>query len=415
MKKLLLIFTLLCYGTTTTAQCYTTLIGYDFKFYALKTDGTLWIKGFNTNDYFGLGTTATIPDFIQFGSDTNWTANIVQSLSFTLAIKTDGSLWSWGTAIAGAGGGTAAQNSNAPYTQPTQLGTDTNWAKIVTSGQHTLAIKTNGTLWVWGTNANGNFGIPSFPIGAVSYTPLQVGIDTDWQNVYAGNYSSVGVSCAIKTNGTLWTWGGNGIRIGYPNAAADDSFRSPHQVGTDTWKAAAVAGSGIPMFFGIKTDGTLWGWGTSASNTNTYYFGNGIQNYSSKNPEQIGTANDWEKIVSQFTTIGLKISGALWGWGNNTGYQLGLGTGNNSNIGFPTQIGTDTDWNAIHVQTGSGSSLLSLKNNNSIYFSGYYNPDGTLNIVPTLFSATQCTLSVEDFDQSLFVALSQPVYRCCNF
>ncbi|WP_293871467.1 hypothetical protein [Flavobacterium sp.] len=347
-------------------------IGHAFKYYTLKTEGTLWIKGFNTNDYFGLGNTNTISEFIQFGTDSDWTSNIAQGETFTLTIKTNGTLWSWGRITAGAGGGSAAQTTNAPYTQPTQLGTDTDWAKVVTSSSHTLAIKTNGTLWVWGNNKDGNFGIPTFPLNANSFAPLQIGTDTDWKEVYASR-SSAGVSCAIKINGTL-TWGGNGIRIGYQNASLNDSYRSPHQIGNNTWKTAAVGGgTGVPMFFGIKNDGTLWGWGTSGALTGGYYFGNGQATYSSEVPEQIGNASNWEKIVTQYTTIGLKTNGTIWGWGRNDGYQLGLGTGNNNNILFPTQIGADTDWQIIHLDTyqGGGGELLSIKNDTSIYHSRY--------------------------------------------
>ena len=405
MKKKLLSLTLFIYCATLTAQCFTNFISYDLKHYALKTDGTLWIKGFNTNDYFGLGNTATIPEFIQFGNDTDWTVNIAMSSSFTLAIKSNGTLWGWGVDMAVAGG-IPSQIVPPPYTPPTQIGTDTNWAKVVTDGTSTLAIKTDGTLWAWGTNVGGRLGFPSVPVNSDVFILTQVGTDTDWRDAFVG---ASAVSCAIKTDGTLWTWGGNGIRIGYPNATVNDAYRSPHQLGNATWKTAGIGGFGQSfVFFGVKTDGTLWAWGSTGAFTGTYFFGNGQVTYSSEVPEQIGTATDWKKITTQWTTIGLKTNGTLWGWGRNTGYELGLGTGNNTNVLFPTQIGSSTDWHTIEVDKGNGSKLRAIKDDSSIYVAGYYNPSGTYNVVPTLFSPFGCDLDVAAFNTPLFTAYPNP-------
>ncbi|MCZ8332342.1 MAG: T9SS type A sorting domain-containing protein [Flavobacterium sp.] len=414
MKIRLQLFIFLLVTTNTIiAQCYSKIVSYNRQYYALQTDGTLWYKGFNFQNYFGLGHSNVIPDFVQFGTDNDWTNQIAQSGSFTLAIKTDGTLWAWGKVISPASG---IETTSEEFQQPIQVGNENNWAKIVTSGLHTLAIKTDGTLWVWGNNDGGRFGIPSFPINVNTSTPLQVGTDNDWQEVFTCLWSRI--SCAIKTNGTLWTWGGNGVRIGYSNATINDAYRSPHQIGTDTWKTAVVGGSGgspSSVTFGIKTDGTLWCWGATGGLTGTYFFGNGIEHYSSEIPEQIGTANDWEKIASSdYTTVGLKTNGTCWGWGKNSNYQLGLGQGNNTNVGFPTQMGTDNDWETITLVDGVYTSFLGIKNNNSIYYSGL-NHLNTLATTSALLSESTCDLSINEYDKTLFTAYPNPFTDSITF
>ncbi|MCK6695286.1 MAG: chromosome condensation regulator RCC1, partial [Thermoanaerobaculia bacterium] len=76
------------------------------------------------------------------------------------------------------------------------------WQQVAAGGEHTLAIKNNGTLWAWGSNSLGKLGIG---MQRDQYTPVQVGSDSNWAQVTAGG----GHSLAIKSDGTLWAWGSN--------------------------------------------------------------------------------------------------------------------------------------------------------------------------------------------------------------
>jgi alpha-tubulin suppressor-like RCC1 family protein len=84
-----------------------------------------------------------------------------------------------------------------------QVGTDTHWASVASGETHSLAVKTDGTLWTWGWNGYGQLGD-----GTTTFrnAPVQVGTDTNWTSVAAGFWHSM----ALKTDGTLWTWGWNG-------------------------------------------------------------------------------------------------------------------------------------------------------------------------------------------------------------
>jgi alpha-tubulin suppressor-like RCC1 family protein len=155
------------------------------------------------------------------------------------AIKTDGTLWTWGTNPTGQLG---TFNGSNPTSSPVQVGTLTNW-KLVSGQQNSFAaIKTDGTLWTWGANTSGQLGL--FDIIHRS-SPVQVGTLTNWKLVTPA-YDNV---ASIKTDGTLWVWGSNsGGKFGLGDFV---NRSSPVQVGTLTnWKQVAC---GINQLFAISS------------------------------------------------------------------------------------------------------------------------------------------------------------------
>ena len=85
---------------------------------------------------------------------------------------------------------------------PTQVGTDFDWTVISAGGFHSLAIKVDGSLWSWGSNSDGQLGVGTT---TDSLEPTQVGLSRNWIAVSAGKYHSL----ALKSDGTLWVWGRN--------------------------------------------------------------------------------------------------------------------------------------------------------------------------------------------------------------
>ena len=120
------------------------------------------------------------------------------------AIETNGKLWVWGRDREGVLGLNLSAGLDARKSSPTQIGTETNWKKISHGYDSVYAIKTDGTLWTWGDNAFGQLGDGSSQDKSV---PTQVGNSNNWYKVSAGNYWNAGHVSAIKTDGTLWTWG----------------------------------------------------------------------------------------------------------------------------------------------------------------------------------------------------------------
>ena len=227
----------------------------------------------------------------------------------SLALSTDNKLIAWGNNIEGElGNGSTSSFSISP----TQIGTDNNWQAIAAGFSHNLAIKDNGTLWAWGDNSKGECGLGNTITPQT--TPTQIGTDSNWKTISGGNLYSV----AIKTDGTLWTWGFNNTnQLG--NSTTVDVY-IPTQIGSDTdWKFISA---GDTHCFAIKNDGTLWGWG---DNTDSKLGNNSTIDLTV--PTQIGTDNDWKEVLAgDYHGIGLKNDGSIWTWGLNNNSRLGDGT-----------------------------------------------------------------------------------------
>ena len=108
-----------------------------------------------------------------------------------MAIKTDGTLWSWGKN----NWGHLGHNNQANYSSPTQIGSDTTWSKVAVSGEFKVkAIKTDGTLWSWGYNNKGQLGLNQ-PTSTHVSSPTQVGSESDWTKIGG---TGGGVSYALR-------------------------------------------------------------------------------------------------------------------------------------------------------------------------------------------------------------------------
>ena len=208
---------------------------------ALKTDGSLWAWGYNADSQLGDGTTATRKTPIQVMNDVAaMEAGGFYIWFHTFAIKTDGSLWAWGYNRNGQlGDGTTTSRRN-----PVQVLTGV--AAISTGASHTLALKTDGSLWAWGYNAYGELGD-----GTTTNRLLPVQVLTGVAAVSTGAYHTM----AVKTDGSLWAWGYNAY--GQLGDGTTTNRSTPVQVLTGV---AGVAG-GNYFTLARKTDGSLWAWG----------------------------------------------------------------------------------------------------------------------------------------------------------
>lgn len=221
--------------------------------FAIKTNGTLWAwgnRGAGQNyGQLGLNSDAYRSSPTQVGASTDW--SLVRTFSYsTVAIKTNGTLWAWGRNSDGRLG----LNDTSNKSSPTQVGSSTNWSKVEMANDYCAAIKTDGTLWVWGNNNDGQLGLNDT---VKRSSPTQVGALTNWSLISPSFENSL----AIKTDGTLWGWGANAGYAGTLGLNDTVSRSSPTQIGSDTsWSLvrtfATVTGA-------IKTNGTLWMWGNN--------------------------------------------------------------------------------------------------------------------------------------------------------
>ena len=366
-------------------QCWTTISmagGYPSQgghTLALKSDGTLWSWGSNSSGQLGVGSTTNYSTPVQVGTATNW-VKISTGNEFSAAIKSNGTLWMWGSnSFSQLGDGTTVYK-----TTPTQIGTAT-WSNVYCGHSYVIAIKSDGTLWSWGSNGSLQLGSGT-PLFQAYTTPHQISTTTGWSKIATG-YRHV---LALKTNGTLWYWGNNtNGQLG-----SNSTVQTPYitQLGTLTTWTDIAAGNDFSV--ALKSDGSMWSWGY-----NLYgQLGNGNNN-ASLVPIQVGVGSTWSNVEAGYSfVIAKKSNNTLWSFGQNAlGY---LGLGNTTNYNIPTQIGASATWQNIYV--GYKSAIATQSNLNFYgWGSNTYGQLGdattTYKLSPTLMPYT-CVISDADQD-----------------
>ena len=304
----------------------------------IKTDGTLWKWGQQVGDNTGILRSSPVQTI---SGGTNWKS--ASSGNSTVAIKTDGTLWTWGYSS----GGILGDNNLIDRSSPVQtISGGSNWKQVSSSG-HVAAIKTDGSLWMWGYNSNGELG-DNTSINKSS--PVQtISGGTNWKQVSVSNNTA-----AIKTDGTLWTWGQNNF-----GSLGDNSGLgrlSPVQTisGGTNWKQV---NTGKFNTAAIKTDGTLWIWGFAAFGQLGDNKGDAIN--ASSPVQTVSGGTNWKQVLTGYTTAAIKTDGSLWLWGSNDAGALGIGiqTRNayysTNNVSSPVQtISGGTNWKTIAFGLG---------------------------------------------------------------
>jgi alpha-tubulin suppressor-like RCC1 family protein len=314
-----------------------------------KQDGSVWATGANGNGMLGTGNTIALTVWTKL-SITN-VKQIVYTNGASIAIKNDGTMWSAGHATLT---GINAAPGTATYAW-TKIGTDTNWAYVAIGDNHAMAIKTDGTMYGWGSQTS--YKAVGLPSAIIYYVPTKIGTATDWKQVTCGN----GFSCAIKNDGTMYVTGFNDRgQLGTGNVTAVATFT---KVGTDTWNK--VSASQQSVLIGIKTTGTLWGAG--------YYYPAiiGVTDTNDHNTfiQSTDVSTTWLDIDAGYNqALGLKTDNTLWAWGQGSQGQLGQGNASLSRV--PIKVGLDTDW--THILSGP-STTYALKNDGRLYGAGYNN------------------------------------------
>lgn len=313
---------------------------------------------------------------VQVGSSDQW-VSISAGISYSMALKRDGTLWTWGYNVEG----NLGHSEHTLVTVPQQISPETNWKSIAVSEWNSAALKVDGSLWCWGDNTWGQLGDGSWNNAD---SPRRVGSRTDWVQVSLNkSHHRFGRALALASDSSLWTWGnnfwgalGNGL-IGNTNVPTTVSS-------TNRWAVAACKGIGT---YALSSDGRLWSWPSSL------YQQAGV----SSKPELSNGATDWSDLgVGDFgvygirtdTTLwdisanmslpgtgwihcssgirlaaGLKKDGTLWQWGA-TDYFNDQDYSPISVLTTPTQLTQETNWMVLSI---GGYHALALKRDGSLW------------------------------------------------
>ena len=299
---------------------------------AVKTDGTLWTWGRNSTGQLGVNnTTNRLTPVTTFAGGTNW-KQVSCGSRHTTAIKTDGTLWTWGTNSSAQLGDNTSTNRSTPVTT---FAGGTNWKQVACGQDHTAAIKTDGTLLTWGRNLSGQLGDNTTTDRSTPVTTFAGG--TNWKQVAGGGDSH---TAAIKTDGTLWTWGWNLFGQLGDNTTTSRNTPVTTFAGGTNWKQ--ISGGDLHTS-AIKTDGTLWTWGRNLS-------GQLGDNTTTQRNTPVTTfvgGTNWKQVSGGDShTAAIKTDGTLWTWGTNSSAQLGDNTVTTRSTPVTTFAG-GTNWKQV--------------------------------------------------------------------
>ena len=338
--------------------------------FMIRNDGTLWGCGYSnsvsgTGAGFPINTSVSSP--VQVGAATDWSQVTCGSGINFAAIKTDGTLWVWGINSWGQLGlGDITHRST-----PVQVGTSL-WSQISYGRSYTVALQSNGTLWSWGTNNYGQLGLSDTNSRS---TPVQIGTSSAWSTVACGYYHTL----ALQSNGTLWSWGSDAYGELGIGTLVNPGFSNPQQVGVSSNWIQITAG--YESSAAIQSNGTLWVWGYQLLGA----LGNGFNTGAASTPVQLGVSL-WKSVIknSSYTTYAIQSNGTLWGWGDG---HFGLLFATSVNRSSPIQIGSANNWTQVNFGTYL---FMGIKSDGTLWASSpQNNVYGTQGTVETGIPATK--------------------------
>jgi alpha-tubulin suppressor-like RCC1 family protein len=421
MKKIITLFLLAFIGTTTlNAQCFKKVAASGVYSVAIKTDGTLWACGTNQYGQFGNGTMAPMPTttFTQIGTATDWADIFCCSSStngnHTLGLKTDGTLYAWGDNTYGQLG---IGNPTGSNSSPVQVSLP--FGKLVKSislgGTYSLALMTDGTVYAWGLNSSGQLGIGST---STQYYPVKVNLPIG--KIAASIAAGGSYALAIMTDGTMYAWGNNGS--GQLGDGTTTYQYSPVKVSLPIGKSASIVTAGSGNTYAIMTDGTTYAWG--ANSGGQLGIGNTI-NQSTPTQVTLPTGKSIRNMIAGFGyALATMTDGSLYTWGSNTNGQLGIG--NTTNQTTPTLV-SNIIASSNNGSVGASAHSIVITTDGRVYSwglntvgqMGYGNTNSQNSPVQISSSCVTCTPTTSTFTVSAcnsytWAAKGNKVYTASN-
>lgn len=296
---------------------------------ALASDGTLYAWGAGANGRLGTGSAADrgVPVAAIMPAGKRY-VQIAAGSQHSLAVASDGTLYAWGRNSAGQLGNNSIVASSSPVAVVLPAGQL--FVQVVGGDAYSLAVAADGTAYTWGNNGAGQLGNNSTTQSTV---PVAVTMPAGKQFVQGASGSAH--SLALASDGTLYAWGTNANgQLG--NNSTTQSTVPVVAVLPAAYGYAQVAG-GNSYSLGLRADGKAYAWGSNAGGA----LGDGTNTQRLVPVAVSQGAVPVDMRFAQVSTgfrhsLALAANGTLYAWGRNLEGQLGIGSTTNSN--FPLTV-----------------------------------------------------------------------------
>jgi alpha-tubulin suppressor-like RCC1 family protein len=287
---------------------------------ALKSDGTVVGWGYNQDGEVATGSfTTSVPTPTPINGLSGIKA-VSAGGGDMGALKSDGTVWEWGDNTMGQLGTGVTATNYCCVAVPTEVPNLSGVTAIALGGDHTIAVRADGSVWTWGRDAEGELGHGSIPMSGCFCNPTPAPVAGMGRAVAAA--AAVSSSLVVKADGSVWTWGGS--LFGQLGTGSSINTPTPAQVtAVSNIKGASAYCCGF-TYLALQTDGSVVGWGAGAygellNNAQTYIAPSPIP--ASGLPPRSTTA----LAVGQHFSLALLSDGTLWSAGQNDVGQLGQG------------------------------------------------------------------------------------------
>lgn len=281
---------------------------------ALAENGRVWAWGGNTDGQSGVDSLVDQLTPREL-SGLNSLISIAGGSLHSLALRSDGTVWAWGNDAFGQLGNASAQLSPdlPPLPElggpnPVQVAGLKGIRAVVAGAFHSLALQSDGPVWAWGGNWDGQLGDGSFN-NAIVPVPV-AGLPREITQVAAGAAHSL----ALAKDGSVWSWGANDS-----GQLGDESKlnRNVPEMIKHLQEVQALA-SGHSHNLALKKDGTVWAWGLNESGQV------GVGSFETQPaPVQVQGLSDIVAIAcGQRHSLALARDGTVWAWGRNKDVQV---------------------------------------------------------------------------------------------